>query len=263
MDCGVVMAQLAVVLVGNAVSVRGAEPTFDPLALDCRFELLNAAVKSFFLFGGDGGVGVTGAAAAAAVVASSNGGKGAFNLREEFLDFAVLVIGTPSEMVERPLDDLVTVCPCSCQVVEVKVKIVGQICALGENAGFSVEWGRVGFGDDVVDQLGGGCHSKFIFSPRRRISRSSFLWRGLKVSFQSLHAWSAFGFPSHSWRSLGKELTRRREDVANTASQLSVIGRPAHWAFFWASYIVMMNWGTRGVDIPVAGDFTDQGENFG
>ena len=162
---GFVMAQLSVVLVGNAVSVGGVEPTLDPLALDFCFKLFDAAVESFFLFGGDGGVGVVGAAAAA-VVASSNGGKGVFNLREDFLDFAVLVISRPSDMVERPLGDIFTVCCCGCQVVEVGVKIFGQILALGENAGFSVEWGRVGFGGDVVDQLGGGCRSERIPSPR-------------------------------------------------------------------------------------------------
>ena len=58
----------------------------------------------------------------------------------------MLVIGGTSKMVERPLDDLINVCRCSCQVVEVGVEIVGQIRALGENAGFSAEWGRVSFG---------------------------------------------------------------------------------------------------------------------
>ena len=69
-------------------------------------------------------------------------------------------------MVERTLDDIVTVCCCGCQVVEVGVEIIGQIRALGENAGFSVDWGRVGFGDDVVNKLGGGYHSKRILYPR-------------------------------------------------------------------------------------------------
>ena len=128
---GFVVARLDVVLVGNSMSVGGAEPTLDPLALDCRFEFSDAAVKSFFLFGGDSFVGGTGAAAASAVVASSNGGKGGFNLCEDFLDFAVLVIGRPSEMVKRPLDDLVTVCHCGRQVVKVGIKIVVQIRALG------------------------------------------------------------------------------------------------------------------------------------
>ena len=104
--------------------------------------------------------------AAAAVVSSSNGGKGGFNLCKEFLDFAVLVIGGTSDMVERPLDDLVTVCRCGRQVVEVGVEIVGNIRALRENTGFSVEWVRVGFGDDVVDELGGVCRSEQIFYPR-------------------------------------------------------------------------------------------------
>ena len=161
---GFVMAQLSAVLVGNAVSVGGVEPTLDPLALDFCFKLFDAAVESFFLFGGDGGVGVVGAAAAA-VVASSNGGKGVFNLREDFLDFAMLVIGRPSDMVERPLGDIFTVCCCGCQVDKMGVKIVGQIRALGDNAGFSVEWDRVGCGDNVVDELGGGRRSKRIISP--------------------------------------------------------------------------------------------------
>ena len=104
-------------------------------------------------------------AATAAVVAYPNGGKRRFNICEEFLDFAVLGICGPSEMVECPLDDLGTVCRCGRQVVEVGVEIVRQIRALGENAGFSVEWGRVGFKDDVLDHLGCGCRSKLILSP--------------------------------------------------------------------------------------------------
>ena len=42
-------------------------------------------------------------------------------------------------------------------------------------------------------------------------------------------------------------MTRRREDVANAVSQLSVIGRPELLAFFCASYIVIMNLGTLGL----------------
>ena len=166
---GFVTARLAVVLVANAVTVGGAEPSLDPLALDFRLELRDAAVEGLFLFGGDGGVGGSGAAAAsasAAVVSSSNGGKGGFNLREEFLDFAVLSSGGPSDMVERPLDDLITMCRHGCQVVKMGVKIVGQVCALGKNVGFSVEWGRVGLGDDVVDELGGRRRYERIISPR-------------------------------------------------------------------------------------------------
>ena len=135
-----------------------------PLALDCRFWLFDAAVGSFFLFGGGSGVVGVGAATAA-VPASSTGGKGGFNFREEFLDFAVMGICGPSKMVEHPLKDSVTRCCCGCQVVEVGIKIVGQICALGENAGFSVEWGRVVFMDDGVGHLVGGCRSKQILSP--------------------------------------------------------------------------------------------------
>ena len=69
-------------------------------------------------------------------------------------------------MVERSLDNLVTVCCCCCQVVKVGVKIVGQIRVLGENAGFSVEWGTVGFGDNIMDKLGGSRRSERILSPR-------------------------------------------------------------------------------------------------
>ena len=96
----------------------------DPLALDCRLELRDVAVKGFFLFGGDSGVGGAGAAAAAAVVSSSNGGKGGFNLREEFLDFSGLTGGGPSKIVEHLLDIIVTVCCCGFQVVKMGVKIV-------------------------------------------------------------------------------------------------------------------------------------------
>ena len=106
-----------------------------------------------------------GAGAAASVVPSSNGDKGGFNIREEFLDFSVLASGRPSNMVERTVDDLVTVCHYGCQVVKMGVEIVVHICALGEKAGFSVEWGRVGFGGNVVDELGGGRRSKRILPP--------------------------------------------------------------------------------------------------
>ena len=165
---GFVAARLAVVLVANAMAVGGAEPALDPFALDSRLELRDAAVEGFFLFGGVGVVGGAGvaAASAAAVVLSSNGGKGGFNPREEFLDFAVLARGGLSEMVERTLDDIVTVCGCGRQVVEMGVKIVGQVRALVENVCFSVEWGRISRGDNVVDELGGGRSSKLILSPR-------------------------------------------------------------------------------------------------
>ena len=77
--------------------------------------------------------------------------------------------------------------------------------------------------------------------PAKPVLRSIFLWRGLKVSFQAFHVWSAFGFPFHSGRSLGNELERRREDVAKAAIQLLMIGRPARLAFFYTSSIIMMN----------------------
>ena len=59
--------------------------------------------------------------------------------------------------------------------------------------------------------------------------------------FQDFYVWSAFGFPSHSRRSLRNELARRREDFAISGSQLLVIGRLAQLAFFCAYSIVMMN----------------------
>ena len=101
--CDFVAAKLAAVLVSNDMDVGGAEPALGPLALDCRLELRDAAVEGFLLFGGDGGVVDAGASTTAAIVPSSNGGKGGFNLREEFLDFAVLASGGPSNMVERTL----------------------------------------------------------------------------------------------------------------------------------------------------------------
>ena len=168
MDRVFVAARLAVVLVANTVSLGGAKTALDALALDGRLESHDAAVEGFFLFGGDGVVGGAGAAAdaTASVVPSSNGGKGGFNIHEEFLDFAVLACGGPSDMVEHPLDNIVAVCGCGCQVVKIGVKIVSQVYARGETAGFYVEWGRVGRRDDVVDKLGGGRHSKLILSPR-------------------------------------------------------------------------------------------------
>ena len=74
----------------------------------------------------------------------------------------MLAHGGLSELVERPLYDLVPVCICGCQVIEMGVKIVSQVRALGENAGFYVVWGRVGCRDDAVDKLGGSCRAKRI-----------------------------------------------------------------------------------------------------
>ena len=49
------------------------------------------------------------AAAADGVAPSSSRGKGGFELREEFLDLVGLTCGGPSDLVESPLDSLVSV----------------------------------------------------------------------------------------------------------------------------------------------------------
>ena len=135
-------------------------------SLDGCFQLHDAAVEDFFLSGGNGvAAGAVAAAAADAVALYSSRGKGGFNLREEFLDIVVLTGEGPSELVERPLEDLVPMCGGCCQVVEMGVEIVGQVRALGENAGFFVERGRVGDRDDVLYKLCGGCHAKRILPP--------------------------------------------------------------------------------------------------
>ena len=59
----------------------------------------------------------------------------------------MLTGGGPSELVYFPLDDLVSVCDGGYQVVEMGVKIISQVCTLGENVGFSVwvsPWNRSG-----------------------------------------------------------------------------------------------------------------------
>ena len=160
------------------MTVGGAETTLYPIALDCRFYFFDATFESFFLFDGGGGVG--GAGAATAAVVSSTRGKGRFNFRKEFCDFAVLGICGPNKMVERPLENIITMCRCGLQVVEVGVKIVGQFCTLGENAGLSVEWGRVVFVDNVVDQLGGGCLSEQILSPSKACITLKVLVEGVE-----------------------------------------------------------------------------------
>ena len=75
----------------------------------------------------------------------------------------------------------------------------------------------------------------------KRVLRSIFLLRGLKVSFQAFHVCSAFVFTSRYGRLLVNELARRIEDVAKAAIQLLMIGRPARLAFFYTSSIIMMN----------------------
>ena len=51
------------------------------------------------------------------------------------------------------------------------------------------------------------------------------------MSFQALQVWLAFGFPSHSGRSFGNELARRREDVENSSSHFLVMVSPVRLAF--------------------------------
>ena len=68
----------------------------------------------------------------------------------------MLTDGGTIELVECPLDDLISVCGNGCHVFKMDVKIVGQVCALGENTVFSVERGRVGGRNDAVDELCGG-----------------------------------------------------------------------------------------------------------
>ena len=91
--------------------------------------------------------------------------QGGFKLHEEFLDFVVLTGGGPSELAERPFENLVSVCDGGCQVVTMGFKIVGQVRTLGENAGFYMERGRFGDGDDAMDELCGGCRAKRILPP--------------------------------------------------------------------------------------------------
>ena len=75
----------------------------------------------------------------------------------------------------------------------------------------------------------------------KRVLCLRYFWRRFKVSFQAFHVWSPFGFPYHSRKLLGNELTRRREDVVKAVRQLSVIGWLERLAFFCASSIVIMN----------------------
>ena len=104
MALGFVATQCTVLFVAHAVAVGGAKPALDPLFLDGCLQLCDAAVEGFFLYGGDGV-----AAATDADDPSSSRGKCLFKLREEFLDLVVLIGGGFGELVEIPLDDLVSV----------------------------------------------------------------------------------------------------------------------------------------------------------
>ena len=77
----------------------------------------------------------------------------------------MLIGGVFGGLVESPSYDLVSVRGSGGQVVKICVEIVVQVCALGENAGFSVERGRSGGRVDAVDELGGGCRAKGILPP--------------------------------------------------------------------------------------------------
>ena len=76
--------------------------------------------------GGDSvAVGAVSAAAAADTEApSSSRGKGRFKLRQEFFDLVVLIGGGFGELVESPLDDIISVRGGGGQVSEVGVKVL-------------------------------------------------------------------------------------------------------------------------------------------
>ena len=113
------------------MAMDGSEPALCPLLLDGCLQLSDAAVEGFFLCGRDGvAAGAVAGAAADAVAQSSSRGKGGFKLREEFIDLVLLTGVGSSELVERPLDDLVYMYGGGCQVVGMGVKIIGQVCAL-------------------------------------------------------------------------------------------------------------------------------------
>ena len=251
---GFVSALLDVVLLANFMAVGGAEPALDPHALYNHLELHNATVKYFSLFGSDG---VVGGAGDAVVVLSSNGGKGRFNLREEFLDFAVLARGGPRKMVKRPFDDLVTVCGCGRQVVEMGVNIVGQVSALGENAGFSVEWGRVGCRDDVVDELRGGRRSKLILSPLEVCLALEIILEGVESVLPGPPRMVEFRFPVPLREVVGKGV--RDEEGGRVKCREQVVGdwKAVTLGLFLCLLYRHDELGNLGVDGPVAREFSN------
>ena len=140
-------------------------------------------------------MGGAGAAAAAALVASSKGGKGVFNIREKFLDFDVLGIGGPSELVERPLDDLVTVCCCGCQVFEVGVEIFGKIRALGGEHGFLIGMGQVWLQGRCCGLVGRRLPLRKIFSPCKASLALKVLVEGFEGVLQGPPRLAGFWIP--------------------------------------------------------------------
>ena len=167
---GFVATRCAVLFVANAMDVGGEEPTLDPLSFGGCLQSRDAAVQGFFLCGRDGVTDdavATAVAAAAndAVALSSSRGKGGFNLCEEFLDLVLLTGGGPGELVESPLENLVSMLGGGCQVVKMDVKIFGEVRALWESAGFSAEQGRAVSRVDAMNELGGGCRTKIILPP--------------------------------------------------------------------------------------------------
>ena len=74
-------------------------------------------------------------------------------------------------------------------------------------------------------------------SPRweeAHICLSIALFRGTNLSFQAVQVWAEGTRFSQSGRSLGKEFSERRSEVAMATNQSSVIGREARLAFFCA-----------------------------
>ena len=78
------------------------------------------------------------------------------------------------------------------------------------------------------------------------VSRSSARWRGPKHPFHFFHVYSMTGLPSHSRRSLGKELTERSECVGKAAWRSIEKGGPDSSDFLCVYSIALIYSRTQG-----------------
>ena len=160
-------------------------------------------------------------------------------------------------MVERPLDDIVTVCLCGFQVIEEGVEIVGQIRALVENAGFSVKWGRVGFGDNILDQLGGGCRYKRIISPQKACLALEALVEEVEGVLPGPPRQVGFRLPVPLRAVVGKVVGEEEGGCGKCRDTFIGDWEAGPLGLLLCFLHCHDELGNLGVAIPVAGEFTD------
>ena len=184
------------VIRSDTVTVRQAESTWDPVELDRGFQLIDAALEYLFL----GGKKVIASAASATIVVVGSAGRreGGFQIAKELFQLGVLGGGCGGDLGEGALDDLVAVRRGGPEVVKVRVKVVGEVGAVGKTGKDSERLGRyVEF--DIVDGWGsGGCRERVLSSRDTRLALG-VLVEGVKKIFPRIPRLVQFRLPIPDW----------------------------------------------------------------